>query len=404
MKMSNVSSSNVDYCYRVRDIPKTYNDAITSPESQQWQKAMEEEISSLIDNNTYDLTPLPEGRTVVGGRWVYAVKLGPNDEEKFKARYVAKGYSQIKDIDYHETFAPTARITSVRMLMQIAVQEDLIIDQMDVKTAYLNAAIDTEIYVAQPEGFIKSDENGTSLVCKLNKSLYGLKQSGRNWNHMLHNFLLGQNFVQSLADPCLYVKFVKGIKTIIIIWVDDILIAANSEYVLNDVKTALSKKFKMKDLNRLTWFLGIEFKVNDCISMNQFKYLDKILNKFGMTDCNPKGIPCDLSANKIIDSDSKELADSKLYREIVGSLIYIMTGTRPDICFAVTKLSQHMSNPTKAHLNLAKHVLKYLKGTVNYDLKFYKSDLKLELFGFCDSDWGMSEDRKKYFRFLLFIK
>ena len=119
-----------------------------------------------------------------------------------------------------------------------------------------------------------------------------------------------------------------------------------------------------------------------------------MLDRFKLEDCNPKAIPCDLSVNKIIENDSKEPCDTKLYREIVGSLIYIMTGTRPDLSYVVTKLSQHMSNPTKTVLGLAKHVLKYLKGTKNYDLKFKKSESPLKLIGHCDSDWGSSSDRR----------
>ena len=155
-----------------------------------WQEAMENEMKSLTENNTFTVTQLPEGRTSVGGRWVYSVKLGPDAIEKFKARYVAKGYNQVQGLDYHETFAPTARITSLRMLLQIAVQYDLIVHQMDVKTAYLNAPIDCEIYVNQPEGFEIESPDGERLVCKLYKSLYGLKQSGRNWNNFLHTFLI----------------------------------------------------------------------------------------------------------------------------------------------------------------------------------------------------------------------
>ena len=349
-------------------------------------------MNALIDNDTFELTKTPEDRSVVGGKWVYNVKLGLNGEEKFKARYVAKGYSQIQSVDYNETFSPTARITSIRMLVQLVSQNNWLIHQMDVKTAYLNADIDCEIYVDQPEGFSKTNDKGEKLVWKLKKSLYGLKQSGRNWNNMLHKFLLQENFVQSFADPCLYTKFVNDSRIVIIIWVDDILIATDNEEKLCDVKRALCDKFKMKDMGRLSWFLGIEFSFEkDCIIMNQTKYLEKVLKRFKMSDCKPKAVPCDLSVNKMID-ESEQLIDARLYREIVGSLIYVMTGTRPDLCYVVSKLSQYMAKPTKAHLNLAKHCLKYIKGTLKYGLKFQKSD-KLKLFGFCDADWGASEDR-----------
>ena len=280
------------------------------------------------------------------------------------------------------------------MLMQLAVQGDLVVHQMDVKTAYLNAPIDCEIYVEQPEGFEQEGENDEKLVCKLHKSLYGLKRSGRNWNNMLHEYLSNEQFEQSQVDAYVYTKNTNESKVTIIVWVDDIIIAASNAQLLNDVKSSPSREFKMKDLGELSWFLGIECKcVDDCIEMSQTKYADKVLTRFGMADCKPKPTPCEIGVNRIRYDDSTELANSKLYREIVGSLIYIMTGTRPDLSYIVTMLSQHMAKPTKAHLGMAKHVLRYLIGTMHYGLKFQKCDV-LELSGFCDSDWGASEDRR----------
>ena len=385
---------NIDYCYRVENIPRSFTEADSSSDSEKWHEAMKEEMTALYENETFQITPLPEGRNVVGGRWVYAVKVGPNGEERYKARFVAKGYSQIADIDYHETFSPTARMTSIRMLMQLAVHENLIVHQMDVKTAYLNAPIDCEIYVEQPEGFKQESENGAKLVCKLQKSLYGLKQSGRNWNTMLHNYLVHEQFKQSIADPCVYTRITDVSKVIVIVWVDDIIIAANDLNEMCDVKKSLSAKFRMKDMGDLTWFLGIEFRCkNDGIEMNQSKYVERMLNKFSMSDCKSKSAPCDLAANKIREDDSTPLPDARMYREIVGSLIYLMTGTRPDICYVVTLLSQHMAKPTNAHLSMARHVLRYLSGTIHYGLQFQKCD-EVDLIGFSDSDWGSLEDRR----------
>lgn len=175
----NVTSLSIDYCYRAAcGIPQTYREALMSPEVSRWEQAMAEEMNSLKENETFELTTLPEGRINVGGKWVYTVK--ENEQGKlFKARFVAKGYSQTEGIDYQETFAPTANIISVRALMQIAAQNDLIVHQMDVKTAYLHAPIEEEIYMDQPEGFRQTGSE-QRLVYKLKKSLYGLKQSGRN--------------------------------------------------------------------------------------------------------------------------------------------------------------------------------------------------------------------------------
>ena len=240
-----------------------------------------------------------------------------------------------------------------------------------------------------------SDKNGNKLVCKLKKSLYGLKQSGRNWYKLLHGSLVEKGFEQSQADHCVYQKTDENSTVLIMFWVDDIIICASDAEVLNSVKMILCNRFKMKDLGRLSWFLGIEFVSGDhCITMQQKKYCEKILERFNMSDCKSKCIPCDPSINKILNSESSELEDPKLYREIVGSLIYIMTATRPDLCFVVTKLSQFASKPTLTHLGLAKHVLRYIKGTLDHGLKFCKSRTGLELIGYCDSDWGSSEDRR----------
>jgi transposase InsO family protein len=388
-----VIEEGVDYCFKVADVPITYTDAMRSVESDKWQQAMQEEIDALAENDTFEYVTIPDDRKIVGGRWVYNVKIGQNNEERYKARYVAKGYSQVADIDYQETFSPTARITSVRMLLQVAVQEDMIVHQMDVKTAYLNAPIDCEIFMEQPEGFVKKGENGEKLVCKLNRSLYGLKQSGRNWNKLLHEHLETNRFEQSYVDNCVYTR--DGGNVIVIIWVDDIMIAAKDESLLQEVKDMFKQRFKMKDLGPLSWFLGIEFERKEsCFEMNQKKYLEKLLQKFDMKDCKPRATPCDIGVNKMKSEDSKELTDPELYRSMVGSLIYAMTSTRPDICYVVTLLSQYMSKPTNAHLNMAKNVLRYIKGTLNFCLRFMKLEGQMELSGCSDSDWGGSEDRR----------
>ena len=390
-------SNSVDYCCKVSEVPENYLRAISSPEAHKWKVAMDEEIQSLKENKTYDLSNLPSNRSVIGGRWVYVVKEGLEGQEQFKARYVAKGYSQKEGIDYTDTFSPTVRMTSVRLLMHMSVQENFKVHCMDFKSAYLNSSIDCEIYVQQPEGYVELNKRGEELVWKLNKSLYGLKQSGRNWNNMLHNFLVGNHFEQSLCDHCVYIKKENNSVVIILVRVDDLLIGSNSEKSLVNAKRSLFQNFKMKDLGILSWFLGIEFCFEEnCVKMNQSKFIKKILSKFKMSECNPKGIPCDLNINKSDFEESPELTDCTLYRNIVGSLIYIMTCTRPDLSYVVSKLSQHMAKPSQSHLGMCKFVLKYLKGTENYNLVFKKSTSPCTIFGYCDSDWGGSVDRRSF--------
>ena len=392
------TSYTVDYCYRLESVPVNYKQALEAHDAFKWQEAMDTEMNALTDNDTFELVPQPKDREVVGAKWVYAIKTDQNGTEKYKARFVAKGYSQVQDIDYQETFAPTARMSTVRTLLQRTVQQDMIVHQMDVKTAYLNAPIDCEIYIKQPEGFEQVGENGETLVWKLKKSLYGLKQSGRNWNNLLHDFLIHEEFIQSRADLCLYVRKIDDNRcVIVIVWVDDIIIAASDLDLLQIVKASLGNRFKMSDLGELKWFLGTEYKRSkNSIKMNQTRYIQKILSRFKMSDCKPKPTPCVLGIEKVSNIKSPKLSDPRIYREIVGSLIYVMTGTRPDLCYIVTKLSQKMSEPTVADLGTAKHVLRYLKGTQDLGLTFTKSLSPLTLLkGFCDSDWGASiEDRR----------
>jgi hypothetical protein len=384
------AKTSIDYCYRVHAFPQSYEEAVKSPESELWKAAMRDEMNSLNENETFSPTSLPEGKKTVGGRWVYTVKETENGSQTYKARYVAKGYSQVKGIDYEETFAPTAIMTTLRVLMQLAAQHDLILHQMDVKTAYLNAPIDCEIYMDQPEGFEVPGNGDEKVVYKLNKSLYGLKQSGRNWNSLLHNRLIEDNFVQSSVDPCLYTKQTENGIVMILIWVDDLIIGASNDNLMTNVKQMLKSRFKMKDLGKLSYFLGIGFEQGPVyVKMNQRKYICKMLEKFDMADCKPRYTPCEQKVD--CSSESEETVDPTKYREVVGSLVYAMTCTRPDLSYVVTKLSQHLNRPLRSHWVAAKHVLRYLKGTLDRELCFQKGETSL--IGYSDADWASSSDR-----------
>ena len=261
-------------------------------------------------------------------------------------------------------------------------------------SAYLNADIEGEVYVEQPKGYEVMSQDGKKLVCRLNRSLYGLRQSGRMWNNLLSEFLSNQGYHRSLADPCLYTKHIGKNKILILVWVDDLIIAASNSKLMSDIKSSLSDAFSVKDLGVLNYFLGINFQVNDDnIIMSQTKYVSKMLDKFDMSECKPKSMPCEIDVNNILREVSEPLDNPKLFRAIVGSLIYVMTCTRPDLCYVVTMLSQHMANPKVIHLSLAKHVLRYLKGTINYGLTFSRVK-DVEIIGFTDSDWGSSPDRR----------
>ena len=391
------SSDNLDFCYRVGvHVPDTFEQARDCDDSVQWKRAMDDELESLVDNDTFELVNLPEGRKCIGGKWVYAVKQGNAENDvKYKARYVAKGFSQVENVDYQETFSPTAQMSSLRMLIQSSVDQDMCIQQMDVKSAYLNAPIDCELYVKQPKGYAVYDKSGKELVWKLRKSLYGLKQSGRNWNNVLHDTLVKQGYTQSEADPCLYMLIQGESKVHVLVWVDDILVCSNDDKLLKCTKQMLSNSFKMKDLGTINKFLGIEFSVTEdgSITMSQKEYAERVLERFKMCKCNPRSYPMSESYCKDVD-ETEKFKDVRLYQELVGCLIYMMTSTRPDLSYSVSKLATKMSNPSERDWEAAKEVLRFVKGTVNNKLVFRKSQDDPRITGYCDADWGGSRDRK----------
>ena len=271
----NITTS-IDHAYTaVPHIPSSYDEAISCDEAAHWRTAMDREIRMLEDNNTWEVETLPDGRNETKGRWEYTLKQGKEPGEvQYKARYVAKGFSQIQGVDYDETYTPTTRFTSIRALLQKSTNEGLNIHQLDVKGAYLNAPIDTDLYLQQPPGYEVSSDNNQHMTCHLKKSIYGLKQSGRNWHHTLINFLKGEGFTVNEQDPCVFSRTTNGEEVVILFWVDDILVAAKQMAHINSVKKMLSEKFKMDDRGELRWFLGIDFKrsENGSYTMSQERY------------------------------------------------------------------------------------------------------------------------------------
>ncbi len=382
-------------CYSINSfLPQTHSEAISCTDAPKWEEAMKREMQALVENDTFDIVTLPKDCKAIKSKWVYTLKEDKDDNKIYKARFVAKGYSQVEGIDYSETFSPTARMNSIRLISQISVEKELELHQMDVKSAYLNAPIDCLIFVEQPEGFVIKNENGEKLVLKLKKSLYGLKQSGRNWNNTLHKYLIENSFQRSINEPCFYFNVTDNVY--LLVWVDDLLISSKA-IILSKVKQTLEHRFKMKDLGQVSLFLGIEFEhdVNK-LCLSQAKYINRILDRFGMLDCKPKSTPSEM---KMPCTNSCPLNEDelKLYRQIVGALIYLMVATRPDISFIVTKLSQYMTSALQSHMIMAKHVLRYLKGNMNEKLCFTKiksSDKNISVTGFCDADWANGNDRK----------
>ena len=280
----------VDYFYLL-NITVSYDDAMISDDSLKCKLAMDGKMKSLKLYGTYILVDLPENCKLVGGKWVYNIN-GDRNNHIYKACYVAKGYSQTYGIDYFETFLTTTGMDSIRALMQLAVNYNLFVYQMDAKSAYLHSQIDCDIYVAQPKGYEVLNENGKPMVFKLNKSIYGLKQSGRNWNNSFCSYLCDIGFTQSNVDPCIYTISKNCNLTTIFVWVDDLIIKCNSQELVEEIKTKSCSKFNMKDLGELSSFLGIHFTITmDFISMDKSHYLEVVLKQFDLFDCKGQSKP-----------------------------------------------------------------------------------------------------------------
>jgi hypothetical protein len=241
------------------DDPRTVREAVDSEDGNLWKRAIEEEMASLDKNEAWDLVELPTGRKPIDNKWVFKKKLNAEGKVvKYKARQVAKGYSQVEGIDFGEIFSPIAKLTSIRFLLSVAVTFDFEVEQMDVKTTFLHGDLEEEIYMKQPEGYAVKGKK--ELVCKLKKSLYGLKQSPRTWYQKFDTYMLGLGFTRRKEDHCVYFKLIGDHLIYLVMYVDDMLLIGNNKEIIQDVKTQLSSKFDMKDLSASNFILGMEIK------------------------------------------------------------------------------------------------------------------------------------------------
>ncbi|CAM8999728.1 unnamed protein product [Rhodiola kirilowii] len=347
---------------------------------------MDKEIRALKSNNTWILTDLPKDKTVVDCKWIYKIKyLSDGTIERFKARLVARGFTQVEGLDYHDTFAPVAKMTTVRCLLTIAAARKWPLHQLDVYNAFLHGTLDEEVYMKLPPGFYKK-EKAAGKVCKLVKSIYGLKQASRQWFAKFSASLVEFGFKPSLNDYSLFTLMQGSDFLILLVYVDDVIITGNSETLIAAVKQFIHEKFRIKDLGHLKYFLGLEVaRSTDAIFLNQRKYALELLEEHKLTDCKLAKTPMK-PKHTLSLSTTPLLADSLHYRRLVGKLIYL-TITRPDLAYPVHIISQFMQHPTEEHLSAAFRLLRYIKAAPAQGIFFpSKSDLQLQ--AFCDADWA----------------
>ncbi|GAU31769.1 hypothetical protein TSUD_22150 [Trifolium subterraneum] len=327
--------------------PKSYLEAC---KFECWQKAMDDELEALTKTGTWVIVDLPSHIKPIGSKWVYKVKYKADGTiERYKVRLVAKGYNQVEGLDFFDTFSPVAKLTTVRLLLAIASIKGWFLHQLDVNNAFLHGELQEDVYMAIPEGVTTLKQN---QVCKLQKSLYGLKQASRKWYEKLTSLLISEGYSQSTADYSLFTIHNASHFTALLIYVDDIILAGTDLNEITRIKEILDTHFKIKDLGVLKYFLGLEVaQSREGIAISQRKYCLDLLKDYGLLGSKPASTPLDPAVKLHID-DNKPYENLSLYRRQIGKLFYLCN-TRPDISFATQQLSQFLHKPSVNHYHAA---------------------------------------------------
>uniref|UniRef100_A0A8D8ZJ24 Copia protein n=1 Tax=Cacopsylla melanoneura TaxID=428564 RepID=A0A8D8ZJ24_9HEMI len=360
--------------------PVSYDEVMKLPteERQKWHDAMDVEMQALIENRTWTEVLRPENTKVITCKWVFKEK-SDGDMSIYKARLVARGFEQDEKFNFEDTYAPVAKLQTLRILLAVSVHKGMEIHQMDVVCAFLNGNIDEIVYMEKPNGF----QSDTNTVLRLKKSLYGLKKSPKYWNVKLNDFLIEQGFKRSENDLCLYVKG----STYILIYVDDILLISKCENEINGLKDKFKNTFKMKDLGIVSKYLGMQIvRKGNTVKINQTDYIKSVLKKFNMDKCKPVSVPIDPNFTYSGEADPRY---ETMCRSLIGALLYVSLCSRPDIMVSVSILArnQHIANE---NLWIAlKRVLRYLQGTVDLSLEFpVDKNPEIDLEAYADADWA----------------
>ena len=370
--------------------PSNFKQALDSENSDEWKKAMNDEMDSLIKNETWDLVDKPVHVRILSNRWVFKIKRNADFSiDRFKARLVIRGCSQHAGIDYEETYSPVVRYETIRLLLSIAVCKRMTLTQFDIKTAFLYGEVDNEVFMSQPEGF----GNGSNQVCRLKKSLYGLKQASRCWNQRFTIFMQRLDFKISDYDPGLYMFHKEHIMILVALYVDDGLVLSNDSNELSRILQCLQSEFDVR-IGSLSHFLNMNIKVHeDKIFINQSIYISQLLYQFKMAECRSVKTPIDNIKDLFTDEIETNYNPGFDYRKAVGSLMYLSLISRPDLTFAVNLASRFLEKPKPVHYNLVKRIFRFLRGTTDYELVYGRGDL--DVVAFSDSDFGNDLESRK---------
>ena len=374
--------------------PTTAQEALSSAQSEQWREAMDEEMASLNANNTWTLVEKPHDVKPIPVKRVFKVKKDSAGKvERFKARLVAKGFLQREGIDFDEVYAPVSKYSTLRALLATVANQDLELHQLDIKTAFLNGPIDEDVYLEQPTGYAKA---GGGMVCHLNRALYGLRQAPRMWHIRLKEELENLGFRASEADPSLFVADFKDARAFILVYVDDILIAAKDLAVVSSVKAKIMSAFDARDMGEASLFLGMTIvrdRATRTVKLAQERAITDLVSKYELGAARTTAVP--LSPSIVLSKTEGELlgADEQhSYRQLIGSLMYLSVTTRADIAQPVGALARFVAGPTEVHQRAAKNVLRYLAGTRNLGISFGGGS---GLVAYCDSDYAGDIDTRR---------
>lgn len=382
----------------VEEVPKSYEEIKGRDDRKYWENAMKREINSIDKNGTWSVADTQPKGKVFDTRWVYTYKTLENKiEDKYKARLVVRGFAQKNSSS--DMYSPVARMTTIRTILAVGNQKSYYFQQLDVCNAFLNGDLEEDVYIYAPEG-VGFEPN---TILKLKKSLYGLQQSSKCWNKKINETLKNLKFLRSEHDVCLYYRNGEFGRIFLLLYVDDIILCGPYLNELNEIKHTLMKVFSMKDKGELKNFLGLEIdydRKRGIMKLNQSRYTERILRRFNFDNCKKSEVPIDPKL-KLQFEEGVHITE-KPYRELIGCLMYLMIGTRPDICFAVNYFSRFQEKPSDQAWNQLKRILRYLRGTTNHGLVYKRSETSDECLScYVDADWGGDlQDRKSVSGFL----
>lgn len=374
----NGSASRPDYKLLEECVPKSYDDVKHNPFAKDWQKAIDVELQAMATNKVFEVTDWTAGTKTIDSKWLFTIKYDDNGEPYPKARLVARGFRDRSEYQIFETYSPVVNLWLIRWALAIANRRKLKITKYDVSTAFLNADIIKPTYLSIPEGFATPRKKS---VLTLHRSLYGLKTSSKSWYDTLDETIVQLGFTRSRADRCLYYRKGENMKiSILLVYVDDMLLLTDDDDIQRQTTAALEQKYRIKYQHNPTFFVGFEIRRDEEkneIYLSQEKYIRRILQRFQLDDSHPQHTPMETNLRLTRPEDG---VDDREFRAMIGALLYVARGTRPDIAYAVNALSRVQSASTNTEKNYVRRIFRYLKGTADYALPITSTGEKIDAY------------------------